>query len=484
MNPIRRFPLAAAVYASGDFLIKASGFFLLPILTRYLSPADYGILAGVNAVALVLGVLFSLNLNSALMRLYGDCTDESERRNLVGSLILFSGAWALGVVILLNAVGPVLLDNVFKEVRFQPYIRIGTWIALLNSLTVLPLTLLQIQQRPLLHRTFALMSFSLNTGFTILFVVVFRMGAYGALVGQLVGGALAATPYMAFVRRHMNAVISPAVLKMCLAFSMPLLVYAIGGWFVDSSNRFFIERFMSLRDLGLFNVGNQIAMILGYMLNAAGLAFTPLFYETARLSEGPRILARFAGIYIAATLGLALVVAVFSRDAIRLLTQSQFHEAYAVVPILVLTQALTSFWHLIVSPLMLKNKTVRVMFSMLVCAAASIVFNFLLVPRYGIHGAAASSLLANLLLNAIVFFSSIRAYPVPYDYRRLGLTVLSAAVVYFVATRIPGETTFASVVGRSGIVALYPLLLIVLSIIDKTEVQRLLSWTHIVKERV
>src|SRR2546422_10011011 len=52
-------------------------------------------------------------------------------------------------------------------------------------------------------------------------------------------------------------------------------------------------------------------------------------------------------------------------------------------------------------------------------------------------GLAASSLLANLLLNAIVFFSSIRAYPVPYDYRRLGLTVLMAGRgLFFAATTV------------------------------------------------
>src|SRR5438132_942451 len=112
--------------------------------------------------AAVLSLFLQLNMNGALMRFYPEATDDRERRELVGTLVLFTLAWSLIIVLGLNLVGGRLLDNVYKGVRFQPYLRMATWIAFINSLTILPLCLVQMQQRPMMHRVLSLVGFLLN----------------------------------------------------------------------------------------------------------------------------------------------------------------------------------------------------------------------------------------------------------------------------------------------------------------------------------
>src|SRR5438132_919407 len=276
-NPIRKLPLAATIYVTGDVLIKATSFFLLPVMTRFLTPEDYGILASVTAFAAVLSLFLQLNMNGALMRFYPEATDDRERRELVGTLVLFTLAWSLIIVLGLNLVGGRLLDNVYKGVRFQPYLRMATWIAFINSLTILPLCLVQMQQRPMMHRVLSLVGFLLNTTFVLIFVVGMRLGAFGGVLGQLTGAAAATIPFLLLVRKHMRATISIPILKTSLIFCLPLALYAVGGWVMDMSNRIFIERFINLTELGLFNVGNQFSMILGFILGGTGLAVTPIF---------------------------------------------------------------------------------------------------------------------------------------------------------------------------------------------------------------
>src|SRR5947207_10742097 len=92
-NPIRKLPRAAAIYVTGDVLIKAAGFFLLPVLTRFLTPQDYGIMASVTAFAAVLSLVLQLNVNGALMRFYPDASTEEARKDLVSTLALFSLGW-------------------------------------------------------------------------------------------------------------------------------------------------------------------------------------------------------------------------------------------------------------------------------------------------------------------------------------------------------------------------------------------------------
>jgi O-antigen/teichoic acid export membrane protein len=472
-NPILKLPLAATIYVTGDVLIKAASFFLLPVMTRFLSPEDYGILASVTAFAAVMSLFLQLNLNGALMRFYPDASDEKARQDLVGTLVLFSLAWSLVIVVGLNLVGGGLLDNIYKGVRFQPYLRLATWIAFVNGLTILPLCLLQMQQRPLMHRVLSLAGFLLNTAFVLVFVVGMRLGAFGGVLGQLTGAAAASIPFLFLLRRHMRAGVSIPILTACLAFCLPLAVYSLGGWVMDMSNRIFIERFVNLSELGLFNVGNQFSMILGFVLGATGLAFTPIFYETVKIDEGPQLLARFGVIYVAVTLGLGLAIAILSREALEILTQPRYHGAYRVVPLLTATQAMTSFWHLAVNPLMLKKKTVYLTVFMIAAAALSVALNLYLIPRYGIVGAAASPLLANLFLNGAVFLFSIRLYPVPYNYRHFALIVALAILIFAAAYTVATDNALVSFGVRLFILGLYPALLVAFGVINTSDIRRI-----------
>lgn len=474
-NPLRKLPLTAAIYVTGDVLIKATSFFLLPVMTRFLSPEDYGILASVTAFVAVLSLILQMNVNGALMRFYPDATNDEERKELVGTLVLFSAGWSLLIILLLNVAGASLLNNIYKGVRFDPYLRLATWIALINSLTILPLCLLQMQQRPVMHRVLSLTAFVLNTAFVLIFVVGMRMGALGGVVGQLAGAGAASIPFVLVLRKHMKPVWRSPLLKSCLAFCVPLAGYALGGWVTDMSNRVFIERFINLSELGLFNIGNQFAMILGFVLGATGLAFTPIFYETVKVEEGPRLLARFGVIYVAVTVGIGLAIAVLSRDALQVLTQARYHTAYRVIPLLTAAQALTSFWHLAVNPLMLKKKSLHLTVLMIISAALSVVLNLSLIPRYGIVGAAASPLLANMFLNAAVFLFSIRLYPVPYNYRHFALVVVLALLIFVAAAMVTADNAFILFGVRIILLGLYPALLLACGVIQISDVRRILQ---------
>jgi O-antigen/teichoic acid export membrane protein len=233
---------------------------------------------------------------------------------------------------------------------------------------------------------------------------------------------------------------------------------------------------VSLGQLGLFNVGTQFAMVLGLVLGGVGLAFTPLFYETIRLENGPHMLARFGLLYISCALGLGLVVSVFSRDAIRLLTQPEFYDAYRVVPILTATQALTAFWHLAVNPLMFKQRTGLLAGLVAVAAAISFGLNLWLVPDFGIIGAALSAMAANVVLNVMVFAVSIRVYRVPYNYGQMALIVTGAIGVYLAAGFVPARDVSVSIAAKAFILALYPALLFRLGVLDKTSLSRIWHW--------
>ena len=419
-----------------------------------------------------------LNLGNAVLRFFPDY-DDAERKRLLGTLIMFWFAWSVFMMIVLNVAGPFLFDGLFRNVRFEPYLRLGTWLALVNTIPALPLVALQMQERPVAYRALTFASFLLTTGLMLLFVVGFHMGALGSLLGQALGGALMAIPFLWVLRHNVQWRIHGPTLKMGLLFSLPLLIYTIGGWAMDTSNRIFIERFTSLNELGLFNVATQLAAIVALALTAVGLAYTPLFYETAKLPDGPALLARFGQFYLAGTLALGLGVSIFSREMVQVMTQPAFHSAYRVVPILAATQCLGCVWHQVVNPLFLKKRTGTVAILTVVSAVISVGLALWLVPTWGVMGAALAPFVANAFINAAVLVIAQRVYPIPHRFDHLGLIVVAALLTFLVASLVPTTDMVVSIGLKTIALALYPALLLGLGLIKVAEIRRALAWAMI-----
>jgi O-antigen/teichoic acid export membrane protein len=146
-----------------------------------------------------------------------------------------------------------------------------------------------------------------------------------------------------------------------------------------------------------------------------------------------------------------------------------------VIPLLTATQTMTSFWHLAVNPLMLRRKTMYLTVLMVLSAALSVGLNLYLIPRYGIVGAAASPLLANVFLNAAVFLFSIRLYPVPYNYAHFALVLAFALLIFAASGTVTAGNPFVSFGIRTVILGLYPALLFAFGVIKISDFRRLVE---------
>ncbi len=195
-SALRKLVGASAVYGLGSVLVRGLAFLLLPLYTRYLSPAEYGIVALTVTCTVVLGLLYPLGLRGAVSRTYYEGGTVEERRERVGTLWIAMILSAAAMALLLDRAGPSLAAALLPEVPFHPYLRLAVWTAFLGVLGLTPLVLLQAQERPLAFVLLTLWTALATTAATV-WLVVKGGGAAGYLQGALVGAGLAAIPYLA-----------------------------------------------------------------------------------------------------------------------------------------------------------------------------------------------------------------------------------------------------------------------------------------------
>ncbi len=133
-------------YSFAQILTKAIGFLLIPLYTRYLLPADYGIVSTLAAITGILGVFYQMGQIGSWGRFYYDYQDnKKELKEYLGTIIIFIFAFVLTCTILLSLSGNDFFKVFIKDVPFKPYIQIALWTAFFGLLIQFWMTLFQVR---------------------------------------------------------------------------------------------------------------------------------------------------------------------------------------------------------------------------------------------------------------------------------------------------------------------------------------------------
>ena len=183
----------ASALTSGQVLTKASAFLLLPLYTRFLTPADYGIVGYLQVVMQFLSVLLMFGLYGSQTRFYYDYKDDKEE---VGQLLFSINVYLLFIVLSIctgltffgNHVYGLISTN--ADIPFSPYIIIVIWAVFFQIFNQLVTHFYLAQKNFKKCAALQYVDFLLATGCAILFIVYFRQGALGQLKGLLYGNCL------------------------------------------------------------------------------------------------------------------------------------------------------------------------------------------------------------------------------------------------------------------------------------------------------
>jgi O-antigen/teichoic acid export membrane protein len=133
-------------------------------------------------------------------------------------------------------------------------------------------------------------------------------------------------------------------------------------------------------------------------------------------------------------------------DLVRLMTTPQYVGAARVVPWLGLAVAFQGIYLLTSIGLNISKRTAYYPVSTGAAAVTSAGLNLLLIPRFGMLGAAWAAVAAYAVLAAVAFAFSRRFYPIEYEWGRL-LRVVMAAVAAWLAGSVVLPASVAPVVG-------------------------------------
>lgn len=399
---------SVGLYMVANAINAAVPFLLLPILTRYLSPAEYGLVAMYTVVTALTGALIAFGVHGAVSRLYFEY-GEKEFSEFVGNclLILLIGSALAGVV--LHFAGDIIE-------RYSAFPEEWLWAVLITamgqSVGNIVLAIWQVRTMPRIYGVFQVSQSLLSAGISIVLVVMLHMGWQGRVLGQTVATACSAIVAMYYLFSQGWAILRPNVAHLveALRYGSPLVLHVVGGIAISMADRVIITNQLTLTDTGLYVVAVQVVMVFGFVVDAFNRAYAPWLFENLKTGDKAvrRRIVVGTYLYFGAILFFALVFSAVSSQLLEFFVGERFAGGAPYIFWLSLSAAFMGMYYMVTLYIQYEKRTELLALITTVVGCMNVAVCYVFVSRWGGIGAAQTAVITQLTMFLVTWAVAAR----------------------------------------------------------------------------
>ena len=460
----------SVIYVVGQALSRAVGFFMIPVYTRYISPTNYGAMELIQIFTATAAFVVSMGMAESMSRFYYAEKDEAKRNTIISTLVIGLGAIGLPVVLLFMISAGSLAKLVMEGDECQLYLQIGllsTWFALLAQIGF---TYLRIRYMAKLFVTLTTIQLVIALSLNIYFIVFLNWDIFGIFLSTLISQAFVGVVLAGTILAKVGLHVSPQLLWRLIRFGLPLVPAQIGNMLGFVSNRLFLrwlgpaDPAIALAQVGIFSLGHKFAVVINRFINAPFNSFwgPRRLQLVAEDAPGTReTIARICTYSVFCVTFASLLLCAGIESVIQIMADPRYHGAHRVVPFIALTYVGLGLEPHLTTGILHRGRTTTLTLIAMVSLAVAILWNLLMIPRFGLFGAATSNLAAMIVKEVLIYKVVQRIYPIPFETGRLVVLPAVAAVLYVLCLFIHFPSPYATLMARLTLASTFPFALFV-----------------------
>jgi O-antigen/teichoic acid export membrane protein len=483
---IKKLTRQSIAYSLGDFINYIINFLLFPVYMKMLTPRELGILLLVTLFGTLMRMLLRLGLNDGFMRLYFDHKKVSERKELLGAnywgllfinIIVFIPLWFLidkiaRFFLYDSALSPEGMSHLLST--YTPLFAVMLIASCVRSFLNVPFTLLRTEERA---KSFAMISvsrFLTNMILKVLFVAVLKWNIHGIVMVDLITSLFFTAAFLPITWRRVSLRLNLQMLKKLLAFGLPKVPHNMAHHLLNQADRFLIGKFINLSAIGIYGVGYTIGMALKFFSYAFNMAWTPHSYRIHKEKDAPYRISRLSTYNLSLQLFAAVLISTFARELLEffnwlIVIQPKWFEALSVVPLIAFAYVFQAAYFLTNIGISISKKTKYYPVITGTALVINISLNLLLIPEFGIRGAAFTAIISYAAMACLALFFGQKFYPIPWEWRRLA-TIFSLSVLFVVFSQsIAGISLLPRMILKTAMIISFPFGLWILGFFLKSE---------------
>lgn len=448
---------------------------MLPLLTKNLSVADYGIWVQFTTTVTLLSLVASLGLTTTLIRFLASKKDIDKIREVFYSIFFVILAFLVVVIIILMLLSHPIADLIFNSAYQVAYLL--PLVLFFYCLNKLLMAYFNAFRQMKLYSILLVTQSYLSLGVAI-FLIYIGFGLMGAILGMLTTNIL----LFLFMQYRIMKEISFKIptfkdLYEYLDYGLPLLPTSLSYWILASSDRYIIGILLGIAFVGYYSPGYALGYLITmliYPFTAVLPAVLPKYYDNGEYGEMKTILENSLKYFFLLAIPAAFGLSLLSRDILTILSTADIaSKGYQITFFTAFSGLLLGLKEICIQ-IMTVNKKTKIIGALWISASVmSIVLNYLLIPYLGINGAGLTTLLTYSFISIMTLIYSRKYFVFSLNLKFITKSILAATVMSIFLYLLIFHYHFNSLV-EIGIIILvsaviYFVVMLILKGIDKKE---------------
>jgi len=421
---LKRLVSSLAAYQVADVVSKFIAVLLLPIYTRYITPAGYGVVELLGNGVIFISILVRFGMIEAFLRYHFADADRARRdalaRRAVGFLLVATTVVSAAAAAAATPLSRLVLG--YADPTIFLIAVLGLW-----SFTNLELAygLLRVDERLRAYATASLANVLLTVAASLVLVVGLRQGAQGLLLANY-GVSTLVLLALWWTMRHRLIVRrgKPERMAVLLRFGLPTVPAEASVYALSIVDRYYLYHARSPALAGLYSIAVKLAGAVAFIVRAFQYAWPPLAYSVADDVEASRLYGIVTTYYLAVSGWVVAGLTLLGRWVLRLLAAPAYFGAYRALPWVALGWALYGLWVVFLVIAGRAKVTTRNFPAALAGLAANVAIIVVLVPVLDIAGAGIALCGAYVVMLTVIHLLTRNAFGVTFEWRRIGQLAL------------------------------------------------------------
>jgi O-antigen/teichoic acid export membrane protein len=419
----------AAIYLGANILNAGIPFLLMPILTRVLTPADYGTIAMFGVMLTALSAFTGLSVHGAVGVRYFQL-EKKELAEYVGTCVGILVVSTSVVFLLVAAFGSWLTE--ISGVS-EDWLLVAVILSGVQLLGQIRLSLWQASGQAKKYGIFQISQSLFNGTLSLIFILILGMAWQGRLLGQTLAGVAFGIVALCWLFKDglLTKGVAWRVQSMdALKFGVPLIPHVIGGVVISTGGQFLVTRLLGVSETGLYVLAFQFGAVFGLASDAFVKVYGPWLYGrlkddsyNSRLFVVGVTYIVFFAFFLSSVLFSFVVYFLFD-----FFVGAKFLSARELVFLFVIGNGFVGMYYAVAGFFFFTSKTKFVSMVTFFSGFISLLLMFCLGRIYGLVGFAIGFLASQILTFVLAWIISAKIFPMPWLHMMAGVTmVLSRA---------------------------------------------------------
>jgi O-antigen/teichoic acid export membrane protein len=443
LDKLKQLTKDTAVYGISTMVGRFLNFLLVPIYTNLFLPSEYGIQSQIYVFISILNILLLFGMDTAYMKYAAGSNDpEEDQKNFSTPYLTVMIVSFFLCLLIIWLKKPVFSLLVIPQ-DYYYLIYYTSLILFIDSLTIIPFVKLRLERKAKKFASFKLIGILLNITLNYFLIVKLKWGVEAIFISNLASSALTLILLFPSIYRSFKLVIEPAVLKKLLKFGLPFLPAGLSSIMIQGIDRPILTQLTDLHTSGIYSANYKLGIFMMLFVSMFQYAWQPFFFQNAKEENIKQVFAKVLTYFTLAGSIILILLSLFINDLVtfRILGRSligpEYWSGLVIVPIILFGYLFNGMYYILSAGMFIEDKSIYIPIVTGVGAAINIGLNFLLIPIWGITGAALATLASYLVMAIAVYKITQRFYKINYEKTKvlltLSLVIIVAAIYYWLS---------------------------------------------------